>query len=650
METVSLLVVALFLLLTLALGFRFARRAHRSAGEYFLSGRNLPWWVLGTSMVVTTFAPDTPLGVAEYTRGGVYNAWFGWNMVMAQVLAVFLFSRLWRRSGVTTDNELIEIRYSGRPAAALRLFKALHFSLLMNLLSLALVIHAVVTVLGSVMDLEYGDIETLRFGLVAFALFYALLAGFWGVVATDFLQFWVAVAGTAAFAWLAADHIGGMGALKEAVAPDTIAFFPPDGSDRSKVVVYMTVMWWGMYNADGGGYLAQRMLAAKDERHASLGTLWFSVAYAAVRMWPWILIGTLSLLAFPRMGIDPESGRPLVNGRLATSVTGTIRVREEGEGGSGEFREVDVSDFPVAAGRIGERDVLLSGPGAEIESIPGATAYPRMMLNVLRGHPVLKGLLIAAFIAAFLSTVDTLLNWGGSYLSHDVYRRFLRPAAGDRESLWFAKGAMVLVMLAAVFLSRGFMSIRDAWIFIWAVTAGLGPAVILRWLWWRVNAWCEFGAMFVSIALTALFEGLHYIHDPAAYRFASPVTFAFGIEVAQWQRALAIVFGSLLATLAIAFLGRPADRSRLVEFARRVRPPGVWGPVRAEAGAESFPELSAGQTLLRWAGGVLFVYGCTFAIGAMLYGKSAVLGGALLAAAAGGVFIWRAGLPDARRG
>ncbi|HMS18060.1 MAG TPA: sodium:proline symporter, partial [Planctomycetota bacterium] len=259
----SWLIVGFFLTLTFGLGVWFARRANQNTSEYFLSGRTLPWWVLGTSMVVTTFAPDTPLGVAEYARSGVYNGWFGWNLVMAQILAVFLFSRLWRRSGVLTDNELIELRYSGRPAAGLRLFKALHFSILANLLSLSLVINAIVTVLQAVLDVSPENMEWLRIGVAAIAVTYALIAGFWGVVATDFLQFWIAVIGTAIFAWIAADHLGGMGKATKALSDASLSFFPESGPDLSKILVYVGIMWWGMYNADGGGYLAQRMLAAK---------------------------------------------------------------------------------------------------------------------------------------------------------------------------------------------------------------------------------------------------------------------------------------------------------------------------------------------------------------------------------------------------
>jgi SSS family solute:Na+ symporter len=375
------LVVAAYAVLSLALGLALRRRASTSAEQYFLSGRSLPWWVLGTSMVATTFAADTPLAVTGFIRhDGIWFNWFGWHYVMSQMLAVFLFSRFWRRARVLTDNELIELRYSGKPAAVLRAFKAGYFALLYNFIVMGWVLRGMATVAEIVLGVDPEKAVLVGAGL---ALSYALLAGFWGVVITDVIQFALAMAGSIAVAAAAVHRLGGMSVLRERLTAsplftsETLAFIPGGGlnldSDFFKFLVFVGLMWWASHNADGGGYLIQRMAAARDERHARGATLWFVVANNALRYWPWIVTALASLVLFPTM------------------------------------------------------------PAGKTEE----AAYPLVMVTVL--GPGLLGLLLVSFFAAFMSTIDTHLNWGASYLVHDIYRRFLRRRAVEKEAVLAAK-------------------------------------------------------------------------------------------------------------------------------------------------------------------------------------------------------------------
>lgn len=648
MNSIAWSVVFGYVLVTFAVGFWFARRAHRGVDDYFLSGRTLPWYVLGTSMVVTTFAPDTPVGMAEYARSGAFNGWFGWNLVLGQILAVFLFARLWRRSGIRTDNELLEMRYSGRSAAGLRLFKALHFSILGNLFTLCVVIAALVKVLDAVISPadvapllgftpDPDDLrEWVRWGVTGFAVAYALLAGFWGVVATDFMQFVIAMIGTTAFAWIASNDLGGMEAVRASAEPVLTSFWPDDPDMTAKIWVYVLVMWWGSYNADGSGYLCQRMLAAKNERHASLGTLWFSVAYAGLRMWPWLVIGTLSLLVLPMIAIDDGGTQVLVNQRVASEVSGTVVIGSEGV-------EQTVQNLPIEV-----RDgVVVTEKGEPVSEVRGATAYPRMLTSILGGqedllHSIVLGLIVAAFLAAFMSTVDTLLNWGGSYLVNDVMKRFVWRDATEKQLLWFAKAAVLVIVTLAVLLSRHVSSVKDAWILVWGISAGLGPVLILRWFWWRVNAWSEISALATSLTLGLGFELMNRLWLGADYEFALAKTY-IGIPGAaepllvleKWEKILALVGSALVMAVVVTRFTRPADPDRLDDFVRKVRPPGAWSVVRKRVGDAGRPDLSMPRLLGRWVCGVATVYGITFAIGGAIYGHPTLAWSSLAVAALG---------------
>ncbi len=574
------LVVAAYAALSLALGLVLRRRASTSAEQYFLSGRSLPWWVLGTSMVATTFAADTPLAVTGFIRhDGIWFNWFGWHYVMSQMLAVFLFSRFWRRARVLTDNELIELRYSGKPAAALRAFKAGYFALLYNFIVMGWVLRGMATVAEIVLGVDPEKAVLVGAGL---ALSYALLAGFWGVVVTDVIQFALAMAGSITVAVAAVHRLGGMSALRERLpasplfTSETLAFIPGGGlslnSDFFKFLVFVSLMWWASHNADGGGYLIQRMAAAKNEQHARGATLWFVVANNALRYWPWILTGLASLVLFPTM------------------------------------------------------------PAGKTEE----AAYPLVMVSVL--GPGLLGLLLVSFFAAFMSTIDTHLNWGASYLVHDIYRRFLRPRAGEKEAVLAAKICVLLMMSAAAGIAFKLTSIGRAWLFVWAMGAGIGPVLILRWFWWRINAWSEIAALATSVLTASFFEVVAAIQSGADYRlFVTPAVIN-GVPLQTHHKALILVPVSLLVWIVVTLRTRPVDRARLASFYRTVRPGGRWGPVARDC-PDVVPDGLSWRRIGVWAAGVVGCYGLIFGIGKLVLGEPGTAAILLAVAAAGGAVV-----------
>lgn len=564
LHLVDWLVIGVYLAGTVALGVAFSRRASRDVTSYFLAGRSLPWWILGTSMVATTFAADTPLAVTGFVRDhGIWFNWFGWHYVLGQTLAVFLFSRFWRRAEVVTDNELIELRYAGKPAAVLRAFKAFYFAILYNFIVLGWVLKGMATVAEMVLGI---DPTVAVLAGAGFALLYALMAGFWGVVVTDVLQFALAMAGSIILAVAAVARCGGIAALKARLAAsplvtaDTLAFVPGGGlgleDNFFRFLVFITVMWWAAHNADGGGYLIQRMAAARNERHARAATLWYVIAVNAVRYWPWILAALASLVLLPSLA----------------------------EGQSSE------------------------------------AAYPLLMRELL--GPGLLGLMLVSFLAAFMSTVDTHLNWGASYLINDVYLRFLRPQATARETVVAAKfcvgGMMVLAAVVAFYLTN----IGTAWLFVWAMGAGIGPVLIMRWFWWRINAWSEIAALSSSVLIALAFEVGSAVQAGAAYRlFATPLVIG-DLALGTHHKALILVPASLLVWLAATLATSPVPAPRLAQFFRRVRPGGAWRPV-----ARLCPDVVADglsrHTVLAWLGGVALVYGLLFGLGKLLLGDLA---------------------------
>ncbi|MBU8870753.1 MAG: Na+:solute symporter [Gemmatimonadales bacterium] len=561
LQLLDWIIIAVYVVITVALGLAFRKRAAESSEQYFLSGRSLPWWILGTSMVATTFAADTPLAVTGFIRNhGIWYNWFGWHYVFSQMMAVFLFSRFWRRAEVLTDNELIELRYSGRPAAFLRGFKACYFALLYNFIVLGWVLKGMGTVAEAVLGVNPEAAVIIG---AALALSYALLAGFWGVVITDVIQFVLAMVGSISVAVLATRHVGGLAELKAKLVSsplftdNTLAFIPGGGlswdSDFVKFLVFVSLMWWASHNADGGGYLIQRMAAARDEKHARGATLWFVVANNAVRYWPWIITGLVSLVVFPIM---PEG------------------MNEE-------------------------------------------AAYPLVMLKVL--GPGLLGLVLVSFFAAFMSTIDTHLNWGASYLVNDIYRRFVRPDASEKEVVLVAKLCVFFMMVFAVIVAFSLSSIGKAWLFVWAMGAGIGPVLILRWFWWRINAWSEIAALAASVFLALAFEITAAVQSGAGYSlFSTPVTIR-GFPLETHHKALILVPVTILVWVTATFLTHPVCSDRLASFYRRVRPGGWWGPVSRDL-PEVISDGLSWSVLRVWAAGSAGVFGLIFGAGKLILG------------------------------
>jgi Na+/proline symporter len=546
LTSVDWAIIAGYFLFNLLIGLYYRQRAGKSIGEFFLSGRNVPWWLAGTSMVATTFAADTPLVVTGLVaRNGVAGNWLWWNMVASGMLTVFLFARLWRRSGVTTDIELAELRYAGPPAAILRGFRSVYLGVLMNCIILGWVNLAMVKILGLVLGISKGQALWVVVGIIALTSFISALAGLWGVLVTDLFQFVIKMGMVIVLGVAAVRAVGGVEAMKQKLGGEGSAFlsFVPDlhsvWMPAVTFFVYVGVQWWASWypgaEPGGGGYVAQRMFSAKDERHSLLATLWFNVAHYALRPWPWVVVGMASVILYPHLP-DPETG------------------------------------------------------------------YVRVMIDYLPAS--LRGLMIAAFAAAFMSTVGTQLNWGASYLVNDFYKRFINRAASDRHYVTASQVATVLLTIASAIITWYMDSIANAWKYLIATGAGTGAVYILRWYWWRINAWSEISAMLCAALTSFLLQGVfgYDTDDPVA--FAHMILITVGVTTAVW--------------LAVTFLTAPETDATLVAFYRRVRPsPAGWKRI-ARLAPETPVSHDLGWNLFDWVCGCALVYCTLFGIGKLI--------------------------------
>ncbi len=562
-------IIISYILFALGLGIYYSKRAGKNINEFFVSGRNLPWWLAGTSMVATTFAADTPLAVTGLVvKDGIAGNWLWWNMVLSGMLATFLFSRLWRRAEIITDVELTELRYAGKSASLLRGFRALYIGLPINCITMGWVILAMQKIIVLTFNLpDTGTSKVLAvLACMLIAGIYCALSGFWGVVITDLVQFGMAMIGSIVLAVIAVTKIGGIGVLKtkltemHGASHSILNFFPDFGAGEMAILtfgIYLGVQWWAANGADGGGYIAQRMFAAKDERNTLLATLWFNIAHYTLRPWPWILVALVSMVVYPNLS-DPEAG------------------------------------------------------------------YPKLMLEYL--PPGLLGLMLTAFLAAFMSTIDTHLNWGASYLVNDFYKRFFKPEADDRHYVVASRISVVLIMLVAGVTSLFMDSIAGAWKFLIALNAGIGLVQILRWYWWRINAWSEIAAMVTSAVVSTIVFTLPQTKDNFAYQMLIIVP----ISTLSW----------LIATLVTS----PVSEERLIAFYQRIRPNGGWwGRIPSLANVQPIGESSM-PALLNWVLGSAFVYCTLFGFGKLLLGFYGVGVLFLLIALITGGLIYR-GLP-----
>lgn len=550
-------IVILSVVLSFVPALVLARRAGRSTAEFFTSGRAAPWWLIGVSMVATTFSTDTPNLVTNLVREkGVANNWAWWSFLLTGMATVFFYARLWRRTGVLTDLEFYELRYSGHEASLVRGFRAIYLGLFFNCVIMATVNLAAAKIANVVLGWPIGQTLLICAGL---NIVFAATSGLWGVLVTDFLQFGIAMTGAVALAVfsLRQPEVGGLAGLIARTDPATLNLVPDFGDwglTLSVLIIPLTVQWWSVWypgsEPGGGSYIAQRMLAAKSERDALSGTLFFNVAHYALRSWPWIIVALCSLLVFPTLD-----------------------------------------------------DIARTFPYVDPALIGHDMAYPAMLKFLPAGF---MGVMIAGMLAAYISTMSTHLNWGTSYLVHDFYRRFLRADATEAHYVLVGRVVTALLMLVAAGVTLVLDTARESFDLMLSVGAGTGLLYLLRWFWWRVNAWSEIAAMAVSFLVTLGFV--------VAARNGHPLP--------SHVKLIATVLITTTAWVATTFLTAPTARDRLVDFYRRVRPGGPgWKPVQAEAGVGPSPD-NLPQALLGWMLGIAFVYAALFGTGSFLYGRT----------------------------
>jgi solute:Na+ symporter, SSS family len=614
------LVIAGYLLFNLLIGFYYRSKAGNSTEDFFISGRDVSWWLAGTSMVATTFAADTPLLVCGLVATqGISGNWIWWSFCLSGMTTVFFFARYWRRAEILTDVELVEIRYGGKPAAFLRGFKAIYLGLLMNCFILGWVTRAMVDIISVVMGpiIAEGRVLSLTVGshtlfhytlgdprhtalaicifiLVPFTGLYTFIGGLWGVLVTDLFQFALKMTMIVVLAWLAVAHLGGMHALKvQLSAVDTatraaglptsnVLSFLPDfhtGWTTANLwtlplltfAMYLGVQWWASWypgaEPGGGGYIAQRMFSAKNEKHSLGATLWFNIAHYALRPWPWIVTGLVALAIYsPHGGLHP----------------------------SAEFANNPQQGYVMVL-----RDFL---------------------------PPALRGLMVAAFLAAYMSTVGTQLNWGTSYLVNDFYRRFLVRRAREHHYVLISKIITVILVLASGYVASQLTSISQGWELVLNLGAGTGAVYILRWFWWRVNAWSEITAMLVAAFVAIVLSRVHFTGNDAVV-FAKSTLITAGITTLAWLTA--------------TFVTRPESESTLLAFYRRVHPT-VHGWQRIASLAPDMPPVrDISANAFDCIMGCILVYGALFGIGKLVFGDWLMGALLLVAAAIAGGLIWR---------
>jgi len=581
LTAIDWIIIALYFVVSLAIGVAYSKRASKSTNDFFLSGRALPWWLAGTSMVATTFAADTPLAVTELVaKNGIAGNWLWWNMVFGGVLAAFFFARLWRRAGILTDCEFVSIRYGGAAGSFLRGFRAVYIGIFMNIIVMGWVNLAMVKILTVIfpnllllgresftaLGFQFSSHLLLVGMLMLLVAGYSALSGLWGVSVTDAFQFILAMTGCIVLAVLAlrSPEIGGVAGLK-AKLPEWVFQFTPEiqgagsaaegtgGLLRLTVlafVTYLGVQWWASWypgsEPGGGGYVAQRMMSAKNEKHALLATLWFNVAHYAVRPWPWVIVALCSLVMFPDLTAD-----------------------QKGQG------------FVMMIGQV----------------LPAG----------------LVGLLLAAFLAAYMSTIATQLNWGCSYIVNDLYRPFIRPGSDEKSYVRVSRITTVALMVLSLVVTAKLNTITSAWELVLQCSAGIGLVLILRWFWWRINAWSEISALIAPFVLYPIAKYVLKVEFP--------------------ESLLVIVAGSTVVWLAVTFLTRPTPEDVLLAFYRRVHPGGIlWKPI-----ADKLPDVKSDTgywgLLADWLAGVACVMLCLFGAGKLIFGDTTMglsfLGGAV---------------------
>lgn len=551
MAFVDYLIIIAYFIFSFTIAIIYSKRAGKNTNEFFLSGRNLPWYLAGLSMVATTFAADTPLAVTELVaRNGISGNWIWWNFVFGGLLTVFFFARLWRRAGIMTEVEFAEIRYSGKPARFLRGFRAIYLGLFMNVIIMGWVNKAMISILNGMFDVPEESVIIYVFSAMLIVAIYSALSGLWGVVVTDAVQFVIAMTGCIILAVyvIESPQVGGILGLKSQLPGFVFDFFPKISTESAELgkvlaltptmfIAYIGIQWWASWypgaEPGGGGYVAQRMMSAKNEKHSLLATLFFQIAHYALRPWPWILVGLAALVIYPE--ISQENAR-----------MGYI---------------------------FAMRDFLPIG---------------------------IKGLLVAAFFAAYMSTIATQLNWGTSYVVNDFYRRFVNKNKNEKHYVKIARLTTLILMIVSILVTFLINRISGAWEFILECGAGLGLVLILRWYWWRINAWSEISAMITPFVLL-------------------PIVKYFGVEFPN--SLFYLVIGTTIIWLVVTFITKPTDENVLVEFYRRVYPGGkLWKKISDKVPELKVNQIGFGKMFLNWFMGIVLVYSSLFGIGSLILG------------------------------
>ena len=558
------IVVAVYGAVVLAIGFGMARRAGGSVENYFVAGRSLPWWLAGTSIAATWFASDAPLATAALVRQqGIFGNWLWWYEAAGILMLTFFYARLWRRAGVLTDAEVIEIRYGGAPARILRGFSAIYQGFLRNAVVMGWVMLAMVKFSSVLLGWHPALTLTVCGGL---ALAYTVASGLWGVVVTDLLQFIAGMLGALTLAGIVLTRFGGPAAMAEAVrnvpqAPPGALDLVPTAANASSLeivsfICLIGILW--LRSGQGDGYVAQRLFATRDERQAVKASLWFAFAGTVLLTWPWIVVGLGSLLVFPPATMDAA---------------------------------------------------LAADP---------ELAYPMMIRDLMPAG--LRGLMVATFLAAFMSTMDTHLCWGASYMVNDVYRRFMRPGRSERHYVAASRVAVVLLAGVAALVAWQMDSIQRGWIYIIEISAGIALVWLLRWYWWRVNAWAEIAAMAGSVLLanTRVLLGLIEPVVPAGVLQAVDAMYAPGMDLV---RGVVILIVCTVLWVAVALATKPESDKVLDGFYRRVHPGGWWDRVARRTGIAS-NDPSAGRMWMGFLLGAIFVYASLLGVGYLLTGKA----------------------------
>ena len=560
MQFIDWLILGLYFLLSLLIGVYYSKKASGSTENFFLSGRNLTWWIAGLSMVATTFAADTPLAVTELVgKNGIAGNWLWWNMLIGGMLTVFFFSRLWRRANILTDVEFIELRYSGKAAAFLRGFKGLYLGIFMNTIIMGWVNLAMMKILMGMFP-EYinsGNVIIYVGICMLITAGYSAISGLWGVAVTDAFQFVLAMTGCIILAIIVVNQpqIGGIEGLQAKLPPWALKFTPDISSENaaseyagafaitiSTFLAYIGIQWWAAWypgaEPGGGGYVAQRMMSAKNEKHSLLATFFFQVAHYCIRPWPWIIVGLCATILYPNL--------------------------------------------PMADKGLG---------------------YVKAMNDFL---PVgLKGLLLAAFFAAYMSTISTHLNWGTSYFINDFYKRFIIKSKDEKHYVLISRLMTIVFMFLSVLVTTQMESISGVWSFVIECGAGLGLVLILRWFWWRVNAISEIAA---TITPFLVYGFLHFGNKADLFSISFPHTLFIIVPI------------TTLVLIITSFITKPTEESKLIEFYKRVHPGGAgWKKIY-----EKLPEVKSDSNyfflFIDWFLGIILVYMFLFGTGKIIFG------------------------------